>query len=256
MWRFAVGQAIGSAHEKLDVGSQDRVFCACLEAQHTLIAVLSDGAGSAKHAANGAQLTVDTVSSILQRGLRAGREDYEQLISEAAQVARRLLLEESAHRGVSVREYACTLIAAIVTPAEGAALQIGDGALVTGSNDASWLCTFWPQKGEYANATSFLTDDDARTKMRVTSLPPGITDMAMLSDGLESLALQYASKTAHQPFFAGAFAPLHRIGSSGECPDLSASLTDFLKSPAVQSRTDDDASLILASCRALDERDA
>jgi len=44
------------------------------------------------------------------------------------------------------------------------------------------------------------------------------------------------------------FQPLHGSSGSGELPALSVSLEEFLSSDRVRLRTDDDVSLILATC--------
>jgi hypothetical protein len=58
------------------------------------------------------------------------------------------------------------------------------------------------------------------------------------------LALSYASKSAHQPFFARMFAALRKVGDR---EDLVVPLRQFLDSPAVNDRTDDDKTLVLAT---------
>jgi hypothetical protein len=70
-----------------------------------------------------------------------------------------------------------------------------------------------------------------------------------MTDGLQSLALHYASQSVHQPFFQGMFQPLHASSGSAEVPALSDSLEGFLASERVRMRTDDDVSLILATRR-------
>ena len=70
-WRFAAGQATGSAHEKLGKPCQDRFACCVEEDKQTLIAAVSDGAGTAEHAHIGAEIAVNTVISIAQLGVRA-----------------------------------------------------------------------------------------------------------------------------------------------------------------------------------------
>jgi hypothetical protein len=70
-----------------------------------------------------------------------------------------------------------------------------------------------------------------------------------MTDGLQPLALHYASQSVHEPFFHGMFQPLHGSPGSAEVPALSASLEEFLSSERVRMRTDDDVSLILATRR-------
>jgi hypothetical protein len=108
---------------------------------------------------------------------------------------------------------------------------------------------FWPQRGEYANTTRFLTDVDALTWVQAEAFAGPVADIALLTDGLEPLALHYASKSVHQPFFAGMFQPLIAVHDDGEIKQLSAALAKFLTSERVRSRTDDDVSVLLASCR-------
>jgi hypothetical protein len=249
MWRFAAGQGTGTSHEKLNLPCQDRVHCSMLEREGALIAVLADGAGTAGLAQDGAEIAVSTVSAIAQLGVRAGRKDYEEVLREAATLARQRLSEAASERSVSMRDLACTLLAVIVAPVGGAALQIGDGAIVIGTQPAAWRWVFWPQKGEYANTTFFLSDDGALAQAEVAALPDETLDVALLSDGLESLALHFGTRTAYGPFFKTAFAPLHARNETGEATALSHSLAKMLTSPAVRARTDDDASLILATRR-------
>lgn len=250
MWRYAIGQAIGSAHEKLKTPCQDRVSCVVVAGEDALVAVMADGAGSASLSHIGADLVVSTVSSLAQLGVRAGRRDYGEVLREAAGVARQRLIEEAQSRKVTLRDLACTLLAAIVPPVGGAALQLGDGAIVATTERVAWRCIFWPQKGEYANATHFLSDDNALSAMQVAALADEVLDVALLTDGLETLALQFATRAAHEPFFRTAFGPVHTAAGTGELTDLSRSLSQFLASPPVKRRTDDDASLILATRRA------
>lgn len=224
---------------------------ACLMSEDftTLIAVVADGAGTAELAHIGADIAVGIVSTVAQLGVRAGRCDFDEVLREGANLARTRLIEVAQERGMPPRDLACTLLAVIVAPLGGAALQIGDGAIVVGER-AQWRCVFWPQKGEYANSTFFLSDERALANAEVASLGDDVHDVALLSDGLEPLALQFASRTAHEPFFRSVFAPLAPLATHGESAPHSQGLSAMLDSAAVRSRTDDDATLVLATRRA------
>ena len=137
----------------------------------------------------------------------------------------------------------------MLVPEGGAALQIGDGVMVVRDGGNGWSWVFWPQRGEYANTTYFLTDDDAIERLQVETFSAAISDVALMSDGLEPLALHYASKTVHDPFFNGMFRPLLQSDGPSEVFHLSESLQRFLSSDQVGSRTDDDVSVILATRR-------
>lgn len=249
MWKFVTGQATGTAHEKLRVPCQDRLACSVSHEHAAFIAAVADGAGSASLAHIGAGIAVEAITAISLLGVRAGRHDHDRVLRDGASLARTRIFEEAAARGVAARELACTLLAVIATPAAGAALQIGDGVIVIRDLSEAWRWLFWPQKGEYANATFFLTDDSALDEAQVTVLPHDVQDIAMLSDGLENLALHFATRTAHAPFFSGAFASVYSSPEQGELVDLSEALSNFLRSPAIRARTDDDVSLVLATRR-------
>jgi hypothetical protein len=221
-----------------------------VEPAGTLIAVVADGAGTAGLAETGAEIAVSTMSTVAQLGVRAGRDDYQDILREGATLARQRLVEAAAEKKAQPRDLACTLLAVIVAPIGGAALQIGDGVIVIGEQPFSWRCVFWPQKGEYANTTFFLSDERSLANAEVASLPDEVLDVALMSDGLEPLSVHFASRKAHEPFFRTVLAPLHDVKGRGEAPELSKGLSTFLASPAVRSRTDDDATLVMATRRA------
>jgi len=248
-WRYAAGQATGSAHEKLGKPCQDRFACCIEDANQTLIAAVADGAGTAEQAHIGAEIAVNTVISIAQLGVRAGRSDYTEILRECATLARQRLVEAASDRQLQPRDLACTMLAVIVAPMGGGALQIGDGVIVVADRPPTWRWVIWPQKGEYANSTYFLSDEHALDKAEVQVFSDDIQDVALMSDGLEQLAVHFPSRRAHDPFFKSVLGPLHAETGDGESARLSQGLANILASPAVRARTDDDASLIIATRR-------
>ncbi|HEY2667452.1 MAG TPA: PP2C family serine/threonine-protein phosphatase [Actinomycetota bacterium] len=247
MWRFAAAQATGTSHLRTGSPCQDRLACSVL-ANGSLAAAVSDGAGSASRAEVGAEIAVQAVVKRLRRHLE--EPDGPALtcaLQDAALYARAAIIARAEEDGEEAGSYAATLLALIGTPDGGAALQIGDGVMVVGGEVGGWRWLFWPERGEYANTTRFLTDDDAPDRIRVAEFPESPTDIAIMTDGLQSLALDYAGESVHEPFFRGMFQPLHASSGSGELPALSVSLEEFLSSDRVRSRTDDDVALILAT---------
>jgi hypothetical protein len=214
-----------------------------------LIAALADGAGSAPMGDVGAEIAVESVISELERALEAGRSDFDAFMREAAAQAREAVVAEARKRESEPRSFASTLLVVMLVRDGGAALQIGDGVIVVSDGNDGWSWTFWPQRGEYANTTYFLTDDDAIKRLEVEPIRGTIRDVALMSDGLEPLALHYASHTVHEPFFNGMFRPLFESAGMKEVTALSESLERFLSSDQVGSRTDDDVSIILATSR-------
>ena len=250
LWRYASGQSTGSSHEKLGKPCQDRMACATADADATLIAVVADGAGTAELAHIGAEIAVATVSSVAQLGVRAGRDDYQDILREGAALARQRLVEAAAERKADAarsRLHACWPSSSRRSAA--ARCRSATASSSSASNRSRWRWVFWPQKGEYANTTFFLSDEKALANAEVAALPDEVQDVALMSDGLEPLAVQFATRTAHEPFFRTVLAPLHaatRQRRSGGALDGPPTL---LASPAVRSRTDDDASLVIATRR-------
>jgi hypothetical protein len=119
--------------------------------------------------------------------------------------------------------------------------QIGDGAIVV--DDGELRAATWPQQGEYANTTHFLVDDDALEQL-VTVEAGAARRIAVFSDGLQALALQYDTKTPYEPFFAPFFDYLET--SAKDDVEVEDELRAYLESGSVNARTDDDKSLVLA----------
>ncbi|MEK7993207.1 MAG: PP2C family serine/threonine-protein phosphatase [Planctomycetota bacterium] len=241
-------RAIGTSHLKANLPCQDRLACEALTGG-ALVAAVADGAGSAAIAERGAEVAVGSVIAHLKRGLADKRTDFDHLLREAAASAREAIAAEADREGTALRSYASTLLAVVLTLDGGGALQIGDGVIVVSEGSDEWSWVFWPQRGEYANTTNFLTDDDAIHRLEIEVFPGVVTDIALMSDGLEPLAVNYASKTVHHPFFNGMFRPLFGAEGCAEISALSASLEQFLSSERIGSRTDDDVSLILVTRR-------
>jgi hypothetical protein len=201
-------------------------------------------------AATGAELAISSVIKFI-RGARAeGRADFTSLLCDAANAARESLAGEAERAGNEIKDYACTLLIALITHSGGGALQIGDGAIIARDETGGWAWVFWPQRGEFANTTFFLTDVHALNQLTTDELPNAITEVALMSDGLEPLALVYSTRQVHEPFMNGMFQPL--LASTGDdVAGVSVSLGAFLGSERVAARTDDDVTIVMATRRPL-----
>ena len=73
--------------------------------------------------------------------------------------------------------------------------------------------------------------------------------IALLTDGIERLALDFVGHVAHRPFFDSLFTMVAAGSSVGVNRPLSRQLAAFLDSDGVSARTDDDKTLILAALR-------
>lgn len=244
MWRYVCATAQGVSHERLSLPCQDR--CAIASHGRWVFAALADGAGSAAHAEEGAELAVEAAMAHLAQLAANGSIGTDDLRA-AAHAARDAIVGRAGADG-DVRAYACTLQLIALSDTGGAALQIGDGLIAMNQGQDGWEWVFWPQRGEFANTTYFVTDVNAPEQWEVTELAPYVFEFALMSDGLEVLALDYGAKLAHSPFFEGLFPAVRKSAGSGELTELGGQLyTHFLMSERVRKRTDDDLSLVLAA---------
>ncbi|OWK40212.1 Serine/threonine protein phosphatase [Fimbriiglobus ruber] len=246
---------VGTSHERIGERCQDYATARLVEAGEvsSLILVCADGAGSASRAEAGAKLAchefLSVAASALTGGLSVSAITFE-IARDWCDRARRRLSLEACVCGAELRDFSCTLLAAVVSDRHAVFMQIGDGAIVYREGDG-YRTAFWPENGEYANVTYFLTGPDFESRLNVKLLEFGPDEVALFTDGLQPLALHYATKTVHAPFFDPMFATLRREPD----PDtLRAPLKQFLASKPVVERTDDDKTLILAT-RRLPEHD-
>ena len=162
----------------------------------------------------------------------------------------RTLAEDS---NSQLRDYSTTMLGAILGNESATFIQIGDGAIVIDDpQDSEEFCwVFWPEESEYANVTYFATALDAGEHLQVAVLDRVPTEVALFTDGLQRLALHIASKAAHSPFFRAMFKPI-RQSEYGFSEGDKLTVTQFLESPSVLERTNDDKSLVLATRRMVD----
>ncbi len=76
-----------------------------------------------------------------------------------------------------------------------------------------------------------------------------VFDLALFTDGLQHLVLDYAAHSVHSPFFEAMIEPVLRSTASGHDVALSHGLELYLTSSTVTARADDDLTLIMASRR-------
>jgi len=254
-WSWFGACSTGSSHIKAGAGCQDSATCIEVpRSQHSaLVAVVSDGAGSAEFASIGSRTTVRSFGRRLVEFARTA-ESSEPISEEKA----RQWLDEVRDRIFAIarakernpRDFAATLVAAIVLPDRLTVCHVGDGACaVRRKGGEAWEVPSWPAHGEYASSTYFVTDDP-EPNLRLSCWEGEFTDLAIFSDGLERLALDFLNKSAFNRFFDPMSAPLAKL-PSGRGRALSIQLRSFLDGPQVTDRTDDDKTIIVAKRVAL-----
>jgi hypothetical protein len=241
MWKCVSASVIGTSHVTQGLPCQDAHGIVSLD-NGVLIVAVADGAGSAKRSDEGSRLAVETSTQYLADQVQVTQpetsEDCEVLLDDAVANARAAL--QKLAPGDQVSDLATTLLLAIVTDRWLSTIQVGDGAVVCRSPSGLRVLSELGQ-GEYINETTFLTSSDYLSRLhRVTVPSKDVRGLAMLTDGIELLALRYVDNTAHEPFFSTMFEFAENPSST------KAELEEFLQSERVCDRTDDDKTLVLA----------
>jgi hypothetical protein len=246
-WRWASASVTGISHKRSGNKLQDAYAISQIRDNH-IFAVVSDGAGSAQFGAYGAWLTCRFLKVRFREWLRDNpalptTEELESWIDELRDrvfaIAVRLKSEP--------RQFAATLAAILISPEEVLTLHIGDSAVV-GRRGIEWDVLCWPENGEYASSTYFITDNpEPRLKIRRQRREHDA--FALFSDGVGDLALSQQEQAAHSRFFEPMMRPVDNASGEGRLVQLSKKLAVYLDSPSVCERTDDDKTLILISGR-------
>jgi hypothetical protein len=252
-WRYVAASVIGTSHEKAGSTCQDASDCqiyALPAGEQVLAAAVADGAGSAVCGGEGAAKACRALLGLMVEHLDSART-VEQVTIDTVRswitTIQNVLEEEAKAVSRERRDFACTILGLLVGESCTACLQVGDGVMVLAdSEEHAYGHVFWPDRGEYANTTHFITEEDAIEHLQFECIKRRVVEAAVLTDGLQTIALNYQQRTAHEPFFKGLFAPLRTV-EEGCSRELSESLAVFLSSPRVNEKTDDDKTLVLAS---------
>ena len=246
-WTWTAASCRGTSHLKTGTRCQDAFRCTSQREDEILVAVVSDGAGSASHGGEGASLVCRTFSERAREHFSGTGDlpDDDTIWSWMDEIRDRIAAA-AGRRGMRSRDFAATLVSVIAGGSDTIVMAVGDGAAVVRSGpESGWIVPDWPEHGEYASTTFFVIDEPA-PRMRIVRLGSAIEDAALFTDGIERLALDFAGRRAHQPFFESMIKPLKASTAIGRDAALARALAAYLDGDAVNARTDDDKTLLLA----------
>ena len=264
-WRVVAATAVGTSHHRAGKGCEDHFDSMTLSTDLHVFAV-ADGAGSATRAADGAHVVVAASLKAAQQVLEGNsqpdsedgwnrllnfilsevRHTLETMTTTSLSLLPGAVLDDletyPLQLVVPLREYAATLLMAIISKDWIALLQLGDGMIVIETGRQEYWCPVPPaHDSQYVNDTHFITDPNYYEFAHYRSLPAvHVRGVALLTDGLQLLASDIATQEPHPPFFKPLFAFASRSDATNK--DLEA----FLTSDRVCQRTDDDKTLVLA----------
>ena len=249
-WLAIVSTAIGVDHINADKPCQDSANYKFIDDQ-TIIGVVSDGMGSAKYSHLGSNLAVEIIISelsISQIGWEtyAVNQDSVRLkFEEAIKNLKSKLESEAKKLKACSDDFACTLLAFVVTPRWLAAIQIGDGIIIIRPKNGNYSLVFQPTKGEFVNETEAVTSQNVLQELNFYFKEVEIQFICAATDGIENISLNKEKFQDWQPS-ANFFSPLEEHMLSDDSKDQKEEdLEKFLNSDRINNSTKDDKALLI-----------
>ena len=261
-WQVYGASSIGKSHIDSNLPNQDSIYLQ--KTQDGMVAVVCDGAGSAKFSQAGAAFFSQSIAQMLLSlgvGLSVSHSGIafdlvqvkQQIIEQLSQI--RLDLQSQLPAESSLRDYHTTFTGLLIHSNHQALLvQIGDSPLTTSQfvvrhphiDYFTNLQVYGDDsKNEYVNETHFITQDNWQSFLRVEPIDLSQVDcLALMSDGCADLVFEGASVTPkiYRPFFGNL---LFNLTQSQSSQQGSAIIEQALGNPATYRLTGDDKSLVV-----------
>jgi serine/threonine protein phosphatase PrpC len=261
-WQGYGASSIGKSHIDSNLPNQDSIYLQ--KTQDGLVAVVCDGAGSAKFSQAGAAFFSQSIGKmLLSLGVNHSVsisgiafdlvKVKQQIVEQLSQI--RLDLQSQLPAESSLRDYHTTFTGLLIHANHQALLvQIGDSPLITSQfvvrhphiDYFTNLQVYGDDsKNEYVNETHFITQDNWQSFLRVEPIDLSQVDcLALMSDGCADLVFEGASITPkiYRPFFGNL---LFNLTQSQSSQQGSAIIEQALGNPATYRLTGDDKSLVV-----------
>lgn len=188
----------GPLHKSLGLPCQD--YSCARSAKNKLVAVVSDGAGSAKHSKTGAKIICETLCDLLvNSNLKTIRTDVVKAINIARQ---KLLLHRYNHSKTPADfiNFSATLVGVFYYNNKGVFFHIGDGAGIAFKNgEYSNFIISEPENGAFSCETYFYTMDDWKDCLRFTNFE-NADRILLMTDGVTGFAFSNDFYKIHRNF--------------------------------------------------------
>lgn len=261
-WFVVAVSTVGKSHSEKDEPCED-AWAIVEKSNGLVVAIISDGAGSAIHSrfasqfvSNGATLIASALEQLLDDGT-AHRPALLRIAQRRvrAQLAgiRQALIDEATEAGHHPDDYLATVVGVAAHHEFGALIfHIGDGTAAAFGADNQPIFVSQPENGEYENETYFLIEDIWESHLRFRFVRPTtrartevsrrIRDMFLMTDGATDIA--YGRKGGRREPAMSFFVPVIETFARETRERSEALVRGTLLSEGANERSDDDKTIL------------
>lgn len=272
-WVVAYASAIGNLHIREAIPCQDSCIHERFD-EHWGIAVVADGAGSAKYSHIGSDFVVRNTLHCFQQALKEvnwdsadalpTEEAWRRIALQNLQIVTQRLRQFAAAKDYKFADLACTVIAVLYAPFGICTVHIGDGR--AGYSDTEgWHSLIKPYNGAEANETVFITsniwtEEGVKEFIETRVVEAPIQAFVLLSDGCERSSFEvnvfdeeaqkyYDPNRPYAKFFEPNLKGLRMLKKEGKSQEAINTLWEgFLKEGTNQFKHEtDDKTMVLGA---------
>ena len=235
--KIVAASVTGALHHHRKLPCQD---CFKHVVGKNLVAVVSDGAGSAKLGKIGAKIICSTICDLLKNADFARAPEK---IKSAIKLAREKLMLHRLNQSKSeegIADFAATLVGVMCHGNKGVFFHIGDGAAIAVRSNYSDFVASRPENGNFTCETFFYTQQAWLENLRLTFFE-NASRLLLMSDGVASFSFTPDFKEIEQGFVA----PIDRFLAEAQSKTKAVkALANTLNTPRAQRINPDDKTLV------------
>lgn len=234
---------IGASHVASKTPCQDNHHYEFLDNNEGIVACVSDGMGSASHAQLGSLTAAQFVTQFLKAEIELKNTDEEiiTIIKEGFIQTNEKLLEVANENEITIKDLNATLLVFLSLGERQFYGQVGDCTLI-GKEEKGYSVIAKQQRGEYANATFSICNLDSVENGIFEKVEEYYSEVALMSDGMESISISAKDKKVSELFFNPFFKVFDHANLDQD--KVEESLKKFLDSKRISQKTDDDKTML------------